>query len=266
MHLFFSFAICSKVFYLSVMEAHKKDKFVVANWKMNKTLKETKEFMDKFKKLIRRDVLRRVGVAIAPPFTCLHALKLPKGISLAAQDMFWEEKGAFTGEISPVQLLEFKVEYVILGHSERRRYMKEDDEMVSKKVSSAIENSIVPIMCIGETLEERRSGRMKAVLERQIVQGLPVEMLREKDSLVIAYEPVWAIGTGIPATPDDIVDAHGFVEGVLDSMGITGVKIIYGGSVDPKVAREISPICSGSLVGGASLRPELFWEIIEGFL
>jgi triosephosphate isomerase len=251
---------------------YQKEKFVVANWKMNKTVSESLEFLKEFKRLVGRSsqVLKKVGVAIAPVFTSIPSVyKALSGseISVSAQDVFWEGKGAYTGEISPLQLRDVGVEYVIVGHSERRKYLKESDEMVANKVLACLENSLIPIMCVGESLGERKSGRMKSVVERQVTKGLSksIDMLKESASLVVAYEPVWAIGTGIPASADDILDAHSFIEAVLDSLGLVGIKIIYGGSVNPDFAKEIAQITSGALVGGASLEPTSFWGIIEGF-
>ncbi|MCX7738342.1 MAG: triose-phosphate isomerase [Hydrogenothermaceae bacterium] len=241
---------------------------VAANWKMNKTNAQTVEYLQIFKKLYR-EPLPNVEVMVAPPFTSLSTASIQLRdslIKLGAQNMHFEEKGAFTGEISPYMLKELNVEYVILGHSERRHIFGEKDEVINKKVLSAIKHGIRPILCVGETLEERELGKTLNVIERQVRSGIAG---LDKDVFLvdIAYEPVWAIGTGINATPDQAQEVHQFIRELLKSISKesdNGCRILYGGSVNENNAKELikEKDVEGFLVGTASIDPERFYKII----
>ena len=213
-----------------------------------------------------------VEIAIAPPFTALYSLGVALSdtqFKLAAQNIFWEESGAFTGEISPTFLKDVGCEYVIIGHSERRQYFGETDETVSKKIRAAIRNELVPIMCIGETLAQREANKTWEVCERQLKGGLSSIFLKDIDKFVIAYEPIWAIGTGKNATPAQAEEVHQMIREWIskecDGATAERVRILYGGSVKSKTSREIlsQPNVDGALVGGASLDPVEFANIIR---
>ncbi len=240
--------------------------FIAANWKMNKTVAETREFMKTFVPLVKD--ASDVDIVIAPPFTALAAAaEEMKGsaVQLSSQDVFWEEKGAFTGEVAPGMLLDAGCRHVIIGHSERRQYFHEDDAVVNKKVKSARKAGLGVIFCCGESLDERESGKTFDVIRREVEMGL---VGVEPEQLVVAYEPIWAIGTGKTATPDQAQEVHAFIAGVLTKVygnksGI--IRIIYGGSVTPDNV-DILMGCkdiSGALVGGASLKPDSFSRIVH---
>lgn len=237
---------------------------VAANWKMHKTLKETEEYLLRLLKLVGDEP--PVELVICPPFTALAlAAKVLSGspIALGAQNGHPQKEGAFTGEVSMYQLADLGVRYVICGHSERRRLFGESDAFVAEKVRAAWTHGLTPILCVGETLEERRAGRAWEVVERQLRAALEDGL---SGPLVIAYEPVWAIGTGVPAHPQDAQDmARRIRAWLVGSFGEKGkdVRIQYGGSVKPENAREFLalPEIQGALVGGASLDPESFWRI-----
>jgi len=248
--------------------SEKRIPLMAANWKMHKTLAETKEFFNAFipkiKDLNDRDIL------IAPPFTALAlSKKLTEDslIILCAQNMHWEEKGAFTGEISPLMIKEIGINWVILGHSERRHIFKENDEVIAAKVSCALAHEMNPILCIGEKLEERELGKTEDVLEVQLesVFGTLSQELAQK--MTVAYEPVWAIGTGKTATPEIAQETHLFIRSWLsnwfDSSIAQKVRILYGGSVKPENVESLmaQPDIDGVLVGGASLDPDKFSQI-----
>ncbi len=242
---------------------------IAANWKMHKTVAEARAFLEAFLPLVR-DV-QGAEIAIAPPFTALQTvgeLLRDTGIALAAQDVFYEPQGAYTGEISPPMLRELGCRYVIVGHSERRQLFREDDALVRRKLEAVFEHGLVPILCVGETLEERRAGRTEAVLERQLraaVEGLSAEWVGE---LVVAYEPVWAIGTGETASPQDAEAGAKFLRSWIRELFGAGtaerVRVQYGGSVKPENARELmTENVDGALVGGASLDPQKFAGIVK---
>ncbi|MCS7150622.1 MAG: triose-phosphate isomerase [Caldimicrobium sp.] len=241
------------------------------NWKMNHTLRETEEYFKVFlRKLAGRDFVDR-EIVIAPPYTSLaltSSLIKDTPVKLASQNAHFATNGAFTGEISPVMLKELGVEYVILGHSERRHLFKEDDELIGKRLEGVYKEGLIPILCVGETLSEREAGHTLSVVERQVKRGL--ERLTEisSEKVVIAYEPVWAIGTGVNATPEQAEEVHSFIRKTLSTLyGKDGeaIRILYGGSVTPdNVASLMSkPNVEGVLVGGASLDPEKFFKIVE---
>ncbi len=240
--------------------------FIAANWKMNKTIREMKEFFSFFIPEIKDKSDR--DIVIAPPFTLLNSVsEIIKGtkIILAAQDVFYEEKGAYTGEISPLMLVDAGCQYVIIGHSERRQYFGETDEIVNRKIIASKKAGLGIIFCIGESLQEREAGRTFEVLQREIEKGLKEV---EPSKLVIAYEPIWAIGTGKTATTEQAQEAHSFIRKQL--MNLYGNKadklcIIYGGSVTPENIDSLMACedVDGVLVGGASLKPESFARIVD---
>ncbi len=244
--------------------------FLAANWKMNKTVQEGLEFLQAFQPLISSVEGREI--VIAPPFTALHALskalETNEKIVLAAQNMHFEEKGAFTGEISPLMLKELGVKWVILGHSERRHIFGERDDTIAKKVASALAHDIGPILCVGETLDEREADNTFTVLKQQVDSGLAEVDPENAVKVVLAYEPVWAIGTGKTASPEQAQEAHAFIRGLLASRyGSTvaeQIRILYGGSVKPSNAGELlaKPDVDGALVGGAALDPDSFAGIV----
>ena len=246
-------------------------KIVAANWKMNMTVGESMAFMDTFLHELGAD--NSVEVVIVPPFTALakvsEILSVGQQAKLGAQNMHWEKAGAFTGEISAPMLRELYVRYVVLGHSERRTLFGETDEIVNKKTRAAIDAALRPIVCIGETLSERDAGKVEEILDRQIKGSLAGVTARELADVVVAYEPVWAIGTGRTASPQQAQDAHAFIRSKLaelwDSASAEKVRIQYGGSVKPQNAAELmgQADIDGALVGGASLDPRGFAEIVK---
>jgi triosephosphate isomerase len=251
------------------MNILKRKPILAANWKMYKTVAETRDFLKVFLPLV--NVLSEREVLIAPPFTALSAageiIEKNELVSLAAQNMYFEQKGGFTGEISPIMLKEFGVKWVILGHSERRHIFGEENRLIALKVKSSLENNLFPILCIGEKLEEREAGLTNEILEKQLSAGFSEIGREEASQVVLAYEPVWAIGTGKTATPDQAQDAHihirSWLTGRFDS-GIAGqIRILYGGSVKPENVNELMalPDVDGALVGGASLKPGSFAQI-----
>ena len=246
-------------------------KIIAANWKMNMTVAETERFLADFR-LDIEDV-NGVEIVIAPPFTALAKLSELLGgsqkVRLAAQNMYFEMSGAYTGEISPAMLRELFVRYVILGHSERRQIFGETDALINKKIHTALASELRPILCVGETLEERDGGREKEVLDTQLRGSLAGVTAEQMLDVVIAYEPVWAIGTGRNASPEQAQDAHAHVRSVLakltDQATAEKVRIQYGGSVKPANAAVLlgQPDIDGALVGGASLEPRSFAEIVK---
>lgn len=246
---------------------------VVANWKLHGTRTEAAVLTRALKRLTKKR-LNHVDVLIAPPFTALDTVqKLIKNgrFGLAAQNVFWEERGAYTGEISPAMLLETGCGHVLLGHSERRRLFHETDKDIQRKVQSCMGAALAPILCIGETLLERRGHRTRQVLSRQLNAALKGVSKNAKSSFTVAYEPVWAIGTGKKAATEQINEAHGWIRRTLDRRFSTGVSkqihILYGGSVNAANASELAqiPEVDGALVGGASLDPQSFVSIIDAF-
>lgn len=239
---------------------------IAANWKMNKKIEEAQAFLDELIPLVWNE--RDVDIVIAPPFTALYTmanLLRITNIGLAAQDLFYEDKGAYTGEISPVMLTDIGCSYVIIGHSERRIYFGETDEIINKKFRAARRHGLEVIFCIGESLSEREAGMTFDVLKRQISEGI-----RDisSDGLIIAYEPVWAIGTGKTATPDQAQEAHESIRKTLSHLygePAKGVRILYGGSVTPENADVLMacPDVDGALVGGASLKADSFAGIVK---
>lgn len=239
---------------------------IVANWKMNKAIGESEDFVRSFLPMVKN--ITDVDILIAPPFTSLGAvfrLLETTDIKLASQNMFYEEKGAFTGEISAQMLLSAGCSCVILGHSERRQYFLDTDAIVNKKIKTARKNGLNVILCIGESLKEREENKTFEVLERQLAGSLKDMLLEGID---VAYEPVWAIGTGETATPEQANETHTFIREWLRKYGegADKMRILYGGSVTPEniglliVKSEVG----GALVGGASLKPDSFAKIVIG--
>jgi triosephosphate isomerase (TIM) len=250
---------------------NKERKLVIAgNWKMNKTIAEALALVQDLKLELAN--VTEVDIVVCPPFTALSEVaKAIRGsnIGLGAQDMSEHNPGAYTGEIAAEMLKEFGVRYVILGHSERRQYHKESDELISKKAQAAHAASLQPIICVGETLAEREAGQMEKVLETQVLGSLAGLSKDQMVDTIIAYEPVWAIGTGKTATTEQAQEAHAFIRGLLvklfDEATARRVRIQYGGSVKPSNARELmsQPDVDGALVGGASLEAQSFSEIVK---
>ena len=243
---------------------------VAGNWKMNKTAKEATQFFNELKPLVA-DV-KNAGIVIGAPFTALEtATRETAGsnIKIAAENMNAKESGAYTGEVSPLMLKDLGVEYVILGHSERREYYHETDEIINEKVKSALAHDLKPILCFGETLEEREAGTTNDVVKTQITGGLKDVTAAEMANVVLAYEPVWAIGTGKTATPEQAQEVHAFIRGLLtDLYGkevAENVTVQYGGSMNDANAADLiaQTDIDGGLVGGASLIPEKFAVIIK---
>ncbi|MBS9784486.1 MAG: triose-phosphate isomerase [Oceanivirga sp.] len=242
---------------------------IAGNWKMNKTVSETKAFFNELLPLVK-DI--NANVIIGVPHTSLQvASELTKGsiVKIAAQNMNANLSGAYTGEISPLMLKDLGVEYVILGHSERREYYKECDKIVNEKVKSAIDNGLTAILCIGEKLEERENGLTNEVVKTQLVNGLLGVCEKGIKSVIIAYEPVWAIGTGKTATPEMAQEVHAFIRQLLTDLYskkiAEEITVQYGGSMKPEnvVALLEQKDIDGGLIGGASLDPSSFIKLIE---
>ena len=247
---------------------------IVANWKCNPTtLQEAKKLFNSIKNGLKN--IKRVEVVICPPFVYLSALgastfaKGYGGLAFGSQNCFWEEKGAFTGEISARQLKDLGCQYVILGHSERRKYFSETDEIINKKLKAALRAKLKPIFCVGEKLEERKGGKTQMVLKHQIEKGLKGIKKREIKNLVLAYEPVWAVGTGRPCSTNEAQIMSLFLRKIVaenySSSVAKNLPVLYGGSVDSKNAKDyvLEARMSGLLIGGASLKIKEFVKIIK---
>jgi triosephosphate isomerase len=249
-----------------------RQKFVCGNWKMHKTVAEATALVKELAEGLAGDA--RVQVAVAPPFTALAPVaQALRGtpVELCAQDVHWEAQGAFTGEVSAAMLTDVGVRHGIVGHSERRQLFGETDEAVRKKVGALLAAGVRPIVCVGETLAEREAGRTLEVVGRQVraaLAGLPPEPLA---ALTVAYEPVWAIGTGKTATTAQAQEVHAAIRAILRELGgavADAIRIQYGGSVKPENAAELmsQPDVDGALVGGASLKAKDFLAILKGAL
>ncbi|HJM11937.1 MAG TPA: triose-phosphate isomerase [Candidatus Marinimicrobia bacterium] len=242
---------------------------IAANWKMNMTLEECEEFLDKFKNLLLD--IPESKVIFCPPFSALFTMNvLLEGTSyvLGAQNVYWEDKGAFTGEVSAEMLISCNVSHVIIGHSERRQLFGETNETVNKRTTKTLSSGLTPIMCIGETIEQRNNDETLAILKEQLMVGLNGIKSENINKMIFAYEPVWAIGTGERAEPDQIAEAHHAIRNVLTDAGATdaaSIPILYGGSVNSKNVKELLKIkeVNGYLIGGASLDAEEFVSIIH---
>lgn len=240
-------------------------RIVVGNWKMNKLPKEGSSFVEESVNLLL-DV-ERVQVIFCPPFTGLLGMNLEHPFSLGSQNCHWEGQGAFTGEISTRMLKDCGVSYVIVGHSERRQIFFETNDWIKWKMGAVVDAGLIPIFCIGETLEQRKSGQTVQVLAQQLQDGF--KMVNSFKKMVIAYEPVWAIGTGISAKVDQVKDAHLQIKNILSKQFpkniLTDFPILYGGSVTPDNAEELIsvPGVDGFLIGGASLNIDSFTSIVR---
>jgi triosephosphate isomerase (TIM) len=243
--------------------------FIAANWKMHKTVHESVVFVKEFRSMVK-DIID-VEIVVAPPFTAVHAVAEAarnSTVGVAAQNLHWERQGAFTGEVSAQMAREAGAEYVIIGHSERRRLFGDTDELVNRRLVAALAAKLTPIVCIGETLEEREGNHTLTVLDRQIKVGLDSMTGEQIAGLVIAYEPVWAIGTGRNATPEQAGEAHAHIrQRIRQWFGANAADhchVIYGGSVKSDNIRELVslPDVDGALVGGASLEIKGFFDIV----
>ena len=243
---------------------------IAGNWKMHKTAAEAALLAEQVAAAGRNATDR--DILLAPPFTALGEVEKAvrgSGIIIAGQNVAWEEQGAFTGEISPLMLKDQGAAAAIVGHSERRQIFGETDEMVNRRLRGGLEHGLIVVLCIGETLEEREEGNTLTILEKQVRAGLAEVSPAQMASVVIAYEPVWAIGTGKTATTAQAQEAHGFIRSLLDGLYEkdigNSVRILYGGSVKPANVDELmaQPDIDGALVGGASLDAESFGRIIN---
>jgi triosephosphate isomerase len=248
----------------------KRKPIIAGNWKMNKTAGEARDLASKLIPLVSGAQNREI--VLGPTFTALQAVAdAIKGtnIALSGQNMHWEDKGAFTGEISAEMLLDLGCKYVIIGHSERRQYFGETDETVNKKVKQSLKKGLLPILCVGETLAEREAGKLAEIISRQVSGGLKDVSADDAKKAVIAYEPVWAIGTGKTATPEQANEVHALIRQKVKSLYnaeiAEGLRIQYGGSVTPENVSSLMamPDIDGALVGGASLKPETFAALVN---
>jgi triosephosphate isomerase len=244
--------------------------FIAGNWKMFKTVRETVAFATDLRAAVK-DVVG-VQIVVAPPFTAVHAAAealRDSNIGVSSQDLYWEKEGAFTGEVSAAMIEEAGARYAIVGHSERRQLFGETDVTVNRKVTAAMANGLTPIMCVGETLEERERNETLAILDRQLKGGLEGVAGERLPAVVIAYEPVWAIGTGRVATAAQAGEAHAHIRTRLRQWfggdAADACRVIYGGSVKPGNIRELiaEPDVDGALVGGASLEVKGFADIVK---
>lgn len=241
---------------------------IAGNWKMNKTAKEAAIFVKELFPLIENS---REEVALCVPFTCLFSVREAIGnsdrIKLGAQNVSWADKGAFTGEISADMLKEFGVEYVIIGHSERRQMFGDTDETVNKRLLAALRHGIKPILCVGETLETRKAGTTDAFISGQIRAALKDVTSADVAFLTVAYEPIWAIGTGLTATPEQAGETTALIKRTLAELfgDVSDVRILYGGSMNGENASQLlkQKTINGGLIGGASLKPADFAKIVN---
>ncbi|HET6419062.1 MAG TPA: triose-phosphate isomerase [Geobacteraceae bacterium] len=243
---------------------------IAGNWKLFKTSEEAVDFVNSLLPLVND--INVVEIVLAPVFTVLSTVKKfveGSGISIAAQDCFWEDEGAYTGEVSPKMLVDAGCTHVIIGHSERRQFFFETDDTINRKLKAALKGGLTAILCIGETLSEREAGETFAVLEKQITGGLSGILNEDFDHVIIAYEPVWAIGTGKTATEDQAQEAHLFIRNQISRLFGGNIsdklRILYGGSVKPENIKGLMsmPDIDGALVGGASLNARSFAAIIR---
>lgn len=245
---------------------------MAGNWKMHKTTTEAVAFLESVAVGVDKDT--GVEVVVCPPYTALSAVgadikKKNLKVGLGAQNMHWEEAGAFTGEISPLMLVDLGLEFVIIGHSERRQLFGETNETINKKLKAALDHGLKPIFCVGETLDQREAGQTTEVIAAQITEGLEGVGGDLPERLVIAYEPIWAIGTGKVAEPEDANDVIRHIRALISSLfGVDTarkIRILYGGSVKPDNVVKImaEPEIDGALVGGACLKPESFLELVN---
>jgi triosephosphate isomerase (TIM) len=245
---------------------------IAGNWKMNKTIGEALELVKALHYGLQYPEATKLEVVVAPPYTALNKVAeflKDSFVGVSAQDLFWEESGAFTGQVSAPMLKDAGAEYAIIGHSERRQLFHETDETVNKKIKAALTHSFIPIVCMGETLQEREAGKVNEVISAQFSNGLKDLTLEDMAKIVIAYEPIWAIGTGKTASPEQAEEVHAMIrEMLVKQFGQATadiVRVLYGGSVKPANTKELlsQPNIDGALVGGASLKPEDFIGIIK---
>lgn len=245
-------------------------KLIAGNWKMNTAYKEAEKLAKDIMNGIDKSISDKTDVLLCPPFISLGIVNKTikgSGIKLGAQNLYFENDGAFTGEISASMLTSVGCEYVIIGHSERRKLLHETDKLINKKIQKALESGLKPILCVGESLEEREDEIYEGIVEKQLTEALSNVSRENMQKAVIAYEPVWAIGTGLNATPEQISRMHGFISDVIeklyDSEITENLQILYGGSVNDKNSKEILSACGvdGALVGGASLKADMFIHI-----
>ncbi len=247
-------------------------KLIAGNWKMNLDYSSSKKLAEEIEMILGNKFAEKLDVLVCPSYISLGIVnKTVKDTSLklGAQDLYYENDGAFTGGISAAMLKSVGCEYVIIGHSERRKYFHETNKIINKKIAKAIEFDLKPIFCVGETPEEREDGIYDGVIEEQIRDGLADISKEQMQKIVIAYEPVWAIGTGLNATAQQVSDMHGFIGKVISKLygseASNELLILYGGSVNEKNAEEILSACGvdGALIGGASLKADEFTEIVK---
>jgi triosephosphate isomerase len=246
-------------------------KVVAGNWKMNTLLKEGMELAEQVERLEKEKTSDAI-VIIAPPYTHLSKVnELVSGVKLAAQNCASEEGGAYTGEVSPGMLISAGVEYVIIGHSERRSYYNEDNALLNKKVKLALSSGLKPIFCCGEVLSERESGKHFELVKEQMAVGLQDLSGEQFSNIIIAYEPVWAIGTGVTASPEQAQEMHAYIRTLIAEMfgenAAEETTILYGGSCKPSNAQELfsNADVDGGLIGGASLKAEDFYGIVNAY-
>ncbi|WP_097026512.1 triose-phosphate isomerase [Clostridium peptidivorans] len=242
---------------------------IAGNWKMHNTIEEAVKLVEELKPMVKD---AKCEVVVCPTFVCLHAVKTAvegTNIKVGAQNMHFEEKGAFTGEVSPVMLENMGIDYVIIGHSERRQYFNETDETINKKIRAAFGHNLIPILCVGETLDERENGITEEVIAKQVKLDLASISGKLVENMVIAYEPIWAIGTGKTATSEEANETIAFIRGIVRNLYgkdvADKVRIQYGGSVKPSTINEQMSMSDidGALVGGASLKAEDFAAIVN---
>lgn len=242
---------------------------IAGNWKMHNTIEEAVRLVEELKPMVKD---AKCEVVVCPTFVCLHAVKKAlegTNIKVGAQNMHFEEKGAFTGEVSPGMLENMGIDYVIIGHSERRQYFNESDETINKKIKAAFEHKLTPILCVGETLDERESDITEEVIAKQVKLDLANISGELVKNIVIAYEPIWAIGTGKTATSEEANETIAFIRGIIENIYgqnvADKVRIQYGGSVKPATINEQMSMSDidGALVGGASLKAEDFAAIVN---
>jgi triosephosphate isomerase len=243
---------------------------IAANWKMNNTITDTRTYFEEFFR--GAPPMEERQVVFCPPFTSLQSARMlisgKKGIFLGAQNLFWKESGAFTGECSGPMLKDLGVEYVIVGHSERRTHFGETNSIVAKKLHAALACNLKPILCIGEQEKTRKSGKTLSVVKKQFREAVSGTSAKEMQRVVIAYEPVWAIGTGLNATPSQAQEVHAMIRGMVAELYSAelarAMRVIYGGSVTPENVGSLMEMedIDGALVGGASLKPQSFLRIV----
>lgn len=249
--------------------------FIAGNWKMNTNREEATKLASGIVASLLKDIFEKIDVAVAPPFTYLYPVHEEiknSGVRLAAQNCYFESKGAYTGEVSPNMLKDVGCSLVIIGHSERRHILNESDETINKKVKATLEAGLFPILCVGETLEERESNKTFDVIKRQVESGIKGISTNDMLKLTIAYEPVWAIGTGKTARPYEAQEVHAYIRKLISTLCndeiANKIRIQYGGSVKPSNISELikESDIDGALVGGASLELSSFVDLVKGAL